>query len=339
MQARNTSVRLAVVVLVSAGLGLSAAACGKYSLGNLKANKAFKDANDAYKKGEYKEASDKYEEVLQDNPDPQDALTATYFFLGNSYDNLYKPTRKGEPANDAYLQKAVDYYKLATERGTDVARRKLAYEYLIAAYGPDKLNQFDMAEPLAKKLIEIEPDEPVNYQALGKLYEDAKRIPDAEAQYKKAIDVKPNDPNSYEMLAGFYMRQNQFEKTMDALNQRAKREPNNPEAFHMMATYYWDRSFYDARYRITQAQKREYIDKGLAAEDQALALNPDYLEALTYKNILLRMKANIEPDSTKQKALIKEADTLRERVLDLQKKQKDAAAAAAAAGDKGRGGK
>ena len=26
-----------------------------------------------------------------------------YFYLANSYDNLYRPARKGEPNNDAYL--------------------------------------------------------------------------------------------------------------------------------------------------------------------------------------------------------------------------------------------
>ena len=38
-----------------------------------------------------------------------------YFYLGNSYDNLYKPARKGEAANDANLQEAVNYYRKATE--------------------------------------------------------------------------------------------------------------------------------------------------------------------------------------------------------------------------------
>ena len=32
--------------------------------------------------------------------------------------------------------------------------------------------------------------------------------------------------------------------------------------------------------------------KGIAAEDKALALNAEYFEALTYKNILLRQQAN-----------------------------------------------
>ena len=39
-----------------------------------------------------------------------------YFYLGNSYDNLYKPSEKGKPENDAIMAKAVDNYALAVEK-------------------------------------------------------------------------------------------------------------------------------------------------------------------------------------------------------------------------------
>jgi tetratricopeptide (TPR) repeat protein len=323
---------VAVLVSLSAGLGLSAAACGKYSISNLKATKAWKEGNEAYGKADWKEAADKYEAALQDNPNPapDSNLNTTYFYLGNSYDQMYKPSRKGQPDNDAYLQKAVENYKLATEHEIDPARRKLAYEYLIATYGPDKLNDFDKAEPLAKKLIELEPNEPVNYTALGGLYEEVKRLPEAEAAFKMAVEVKPSDPAVYQYLAGYYNRHGQFEKTIEALEQRAEREPNNPEAFHMVATYYEDEAFKDVR--LDSAKKVEYIKKGLAADDRALAINPNYPEALIYKNILLRMEGNMEPNLTKRAELYKEADQVREKGMEMQKQQNAAAAA------RGRGG-
>ena len=55
---------------------------------------------------------------------------------------------------------------------------------------------------------------------------------------------------------------------------------------------------------------------GIEAEDKALALNPDYFEALTYKNILLRMQANLEKDPAKQKQLISEADDLQNKAME-----------------------
>jgi hypothetical protein len=61
--------------------------------------------------------------------------------------------------------------------------------------------------------------------------------------------------------------------------------------------------------------------KGLAMEDKALKLNPDYMEAMTYKNILLRMQANTEKDPQKQKDLLNEADKLRNKVIEAGKRK------------------
>ncbi len=306
---------------------MSFTGCGQYSISNIRALKAFKDANDLYKKNEFKAAVAGYEEALQRNPD---FFGITYFFIGNCYDNLYKPARSGEPENDAYLQKAVENYKLATEKIKDTDPqgpqiRKLAFEYLIATYN-DKLHDLAKAEPVAQQLIRMEPNDPSNYEALGKLYEDSGRYDEAEAQFLKAIEIKPNDPTAYQALAGYYNRQGQFEKTMDAWNKRAEHEPNNPEAWHTIATYYTDELMREKR--LTKDKQKEYVDKGVAADDKALALNAEYFEALSYKNILLRFQANIEKDPAKQKELLAEADELRNKAMEIQKKQNAAAGAA-----------
>jgi hypothetical protein len=82
-----------------------------------------------------------------------------------------------------------------------------------------------------------------------------------------------------------------------------------------------DGSEYRGDYRLSDAQKRDYIQKGLAMEDKALSLNPEYMEAMTYKNILLRLKANVTKDAAEQKRLIEEADKLRNKVIDAQKRK------------------
>jgi tetratricopeptide (TPR) repeat protein len=166
----------------------------------------------------------------------------------------------------------------------------------------------------------MEPGEPANYMALSKLYEDAGRFEDAEAQLQKAREAKPNEAGPYVALAAFYNKQGEFEKTIDALQKAADLNPTNPEGWHLIATYYWDKANKD--FRLTDAQKRDYILKGLSMEDKALQLNPNYMEAMTYKNILLRLQARVEKDPAKQKELINEADKLRNKVLEMQKTQK-----------------
>ena len=308
--------RAASVGTVALVCGLVATAgCGKYSYSNLRAIKAFKDGNGLYQQKDYKRAAERYEDAVAANPD----LGATYFFLANSYDEQYKPAKAGDAQNDAYIQKAIENYQKASQRDPNPKMKKLALEYLAAAYGSDKLNDPAKAEPVYQQIIQVEPGEPANYVPLSRLYEDAGRYDEAEAQLVKAKEQKPNDPAVYTNLASYYNRQGDFQKTIDSLQKAADLAPNNPEGFHLIGTYYWDKARKD--FRLSPAEQKDYILKGLAMEDKALSLNPEYMEAMTYKNILLRMEANTEKDRNKQQQLLDEADKLRNKAMEMQKKK------------------
>jgi tetratricopeptide (TPR) repeat protein len=312
MTTRFQQVAAATLVV---GVGVGAAGCGKYSLNSLRAQKAYKEANELYKGSDWKDAAAKYEYVLQQDP----SRTEVYFYLANSYDNAYRPSRAGEAEIDAMIQKAIENYRKAAEVDTNPEMKKLAMQYLVAAYGPDKLNDPAQAEPIVQKMIEIDPNEPGNYFALAKIYEDAGRYEEAEQALLRARDAKPDDVTVYTQMSGFYNRQGEFDKTMEALHKAADMRPNDPQGHQLVSVYYWEKAQKD--YKLNDKQKREYIMKGIEAADKALALNPDYIEALTYKNILLRMQGNLEPDLNKRKALYAEADELRNRAMDLGKKK------------------
>ena len=98
-------------------------ACGKYSYSALKAKKAFRDANTQYAAQNWQEAAVKYEEVLANDPE----FSSAHFYLANSYDNLYKPSRAGEAENDAYMQKAIEHYKKAAETDPTPATAKAGH--------------------------------------------------------------------------------------------------------------------------------------------------------------------------------------------------------------------
>ena len=76
-----------------------------------------------------------------------------------------------------------------------------------------------------------------------------------------------------------------------------------------MATFFQDKIAKD--FRLSKPQQRAYALRGIAAEDKAIALNPNYPEAMIYKNILLRQQANTEKDPAVQKQLINLADLYR----------------------------
>ena len=295
-------------------LGFMVVGCGQVA--NLRAKMAFREANNLYQAQDWVMAAEKYEEVAALNPTEPQMLT-TYFFLGNSYDNQYSPGRLNDPANDALLTMAIDNYKRAAEVLVDANPeiRTLSLQYLVAAYGPDKLNDPSLAEPLLQDMIQEDPDNPPTYFLLSRLYEDLGEYDSAEAALVAAREARPDDSSVYTTLAAYYDRQGDFDNLIQSLEARTAQEPNNPEAFYTIATYYFNKASRD--FSLSDAEKVTYADAGVVAVDKALALNGNYMEALVFKNLLLRQQANLEPSVARQNTLLAEADELRDRAEEL----------------------
>jgi tetratricopeptide (TPR) repeat protein len=308
----------AVLALVVA-LAVTVAGCTK--VGELQASRSAKAANTAYAAQDYPKAAALYEEAIHANPD----LGFAYFYLGNSLEQQWKPSRRGEADNDALLTRAVENYKIAAEKLQNAQTEQernlatLSMKYLVNAYGVDRMNDPAQQEPILISMIQRDPADTQGYFSLANVYEQAGEYDDAERLFLLARDVKPNDPEVYLQLAGYYNRQGQFDKTIESLERRAEREPNNPLAFQMIGGYFEEEVRSDTR--LTDAQKAEYIQKGLQAVDKALQLNKDYVDALVFRGLLLRHQARLEKDQAKVKDLLQEATELSDRANELRKKQ------------------
>ena len=71
------------------------------------------DAHTLYERGDYAGAAQLYEDVVAGDAE----LAVAYFYLGNSYDNLYQADLRGEPDNDRWLELAIDNYRNAVDQG------------------------------------------------------------------------------------------------------------------------------------------------------------------------------------------------------------------------------
>jgi tetratricopeptide (TPR) repeat protein len=298
---------------------IAVAATGCSQVRRFQAYMDLRDGYTAYGSQDYRGAVEKFESAVADRQraDADPRLTPAYFYLANSYDNMYRPTRAGEPANDELLTKAVEYYKHASEVETDPTIKRRALQYLYTAYGPEKLNDPAQSEPIVQQLIQMDPTDVANYSALARLYEDNGEYEQAEATLLKARDQAPNNPDVYTNLAAFYERQDNFDKLIEMLQTRAEKDPNNPEAYYTIAVNYWNKAYRD--FRLSDAQKMQYVQSGLQQVDKALSINPDYQDALTYKGLLLRVQANLSRNPAEQQRLLREADQLSARADDLRK--------------------
>ena len=318
--------------VIVAALSLSLVGCGQF--GKLKASKHFKDANALYAQQDYRGASQEYKSAIEADPN----LNEAYFFLANSYDNLYKPARKGNPLNDSYLQDALKNYKIASEKLVDEKPetkllRKRTLQFMAALYAKDKLNQPDEAEPVVKQLIAMEPTDTGSYFALVRIYEDAGKVDDAEEILKQAQAAAPDKADVWSQSAQFYNRKGEFDRAMDSFQRITQIDQKNPQNYYQMAVYYEEKVRKD--FTIKPAQAQDYLAKGVEAINKALELRPDYFEALTYKGLLLRQQARLEKSGPKQQDLIKQADELQKKALEVRNlQQKGAAAAPGAAAPK-----
>ena len=181
-----------------------------------------------------------------------------------------------------------------------------------------------VVEPAAReaelaKRIAASPNGVAAYIELSKLQEDRGAYPEAEATLLRGRQAMPKDKTLVMALSGFYNRQGEFDKTMEALEAAEQLDPTDHTSPQIVATYYWEKAYKD--HRLLPADQLRYVMSGIAATDRALALKPDYLDALTYKNLLLRLQANLETDPVQKQQLIAQADVLRNKAIALNKQR------------------
>jgi tetratricopeptide (TPR) repeat protein len=182
---------------------------------------------------------------------------------------------------------------------------------------PGQPSATQTAEAALRDRIAASPHDPQPRIELSALQEETGRIENAETTLLEALRAVGPSAVLMQALARLHNRQGDFEKTMHYLEEAAALEPGDPRPHHLIAAHYQEKATRD--YRLPPWQKRAYVEAGIAAEDRALFLDPDYVDALVYKNVLLRMLANLESDPGAQQRLITEANALRERALHLQK--------------------
>ena len=95
--------------------------------------------------------------------------------------------------------------------------------------------------------------------------------------------------------------------------------PADPQAKHVVGTYLWD--MVSRNKTLPREVSAKLLAEAVVALDGALKVKPDYMEALVYKSLVLRLQAErVEQDPARAKALIAEADRLAALAKKLQGK-------------------
>ncbi len=246
------------------------------------------------------------------------------YYTSQRYDDAIKEYRKIlEFAPDDYMANYL------------VAMSNLAMYHPGSSHPKDKMYSEESMKAF-EKLLTLTPPNQEYGDRVKKYYlsllsaaaREDKAVTFLEGELKK----DPNNPAVMGELAQYYAKTGNFQKTLETFEQAARLDPNNKTRWYTVGVVCWERS-YKGGLQVSDEERQKLIDEGQKALDKALAIDPDYFEALSYKNLLYREQAKVYANQQNLDAAaeeIKKADATLKRAMDARKKQQLAQRSASA---------
>jgi tetratricopeptide (TPR) repeat protein len=295
MSRQRTS--LALIGLLVLAVAFASVGCDKLNVKKLQANYYFNKANQLFRDAKFSKAIVEYENALSKNP----SLMEAYRFLGESYKSLYLPGKKSAD-NEEKAAKALEALKKAFEM--EPANKDIIYS-LGDMY--DKLRNFDEAEKMYLKIIDLEPGNMNNYYVIAEFYKryagDKKELKaKAEDMYLRRIETDPENVQGYAYMANYYDQlsvadnKGKFDQALTYHLMRKQIDPNSAEIYYTIGVNRFNKAFQLQNF-LSQAE-REAL--GAEAEQnllKAIELDKNLAESYAYMKILYtNVHAKIYPE-------------------------------------------
>jgi tetratricopeptide (TPR) repeat protein len=221
------------------------------------------------------------------------ALASTSCAKLQARDNLNKGVRA---FREAHYERAVDYFKQAVELDPELTTAEI---YLATAYAQQYVP--GSREEISKKNAEM-----------------------AIQTFENVMKRDPNNVNAVAGLASIYQNLGQedtsnLRKSRDYYLKYTQLEPQNPTPYYAIGSLNWLIVF-DKNNQDPKEAQLQTIDEGLSYLDKALAINPDYDDAMTYKNLLYRQKADRAENDEEKKKLTEMADEWFNKSIEARKR-------------------
>ena len=207
---------------------------------------------------------------------------------------------------------AVEHFKqaVALDPNYPIARSYLAasymYQYIPGAESEENLRMAKAADEEYRKVLEQDPKNGNAMLAIAQLNFHQKNLDDALVWYKKALAVNPNDKTAYYTI-GVIAWSKAYPARMTARAELGMR-PEDPGPLK------------DKKVREPLREKSmAIIDDGTQALEKALALDPEYDDAMAYMNLLYREKADLEDSAAAYKQDIETADKWIDKTVETKK--------------------
>jgi tetratricopeptide (TPR) repeat protein len=144
------------------------------------------------------------------------------------------------------------------------------------------------------------------------------------ATFQRVLERDPSNTSAIAGLASIYQNTNQLQKSREFHKRNAELNPTDPVPFYAIGSVNWimikDSASLPPEQQMPAQDQLNLVDEGLQNLDKALALNPDYEDAMAYKNLLYREKARLTENEEEKAKLISMADEWFTKALETRKR-------------------
>jgi tetratricopeptide (TPR) repeat protein len=159
-------------------------------------------------------------------------------------------------------------------------------------------------------------------------------------EFQKVLANDPKNLLATQSMASLFYNMNDHAKALEWNKKVIGLDPNNKEAYYTLGVLAWqeflppDRvarnnekmkpedpaPLKDPKERAELKEKYwQSLTDGIESEKKAIAIDPDYDQALSYMNLLVRYRADLEDSKDQAASDVKEADGWMEKALQAQK--------------------
>ena len=179
-------------------------------------------------------------------------------------------------------------------------------QYIPGADSPDNQQMAASAREQFAAVLDQEPENTLAMASLASLFFNMKRFDGAETWYKRLIAVDPRNKEAHYTL-GVIAWTRTFEQ-IQAARQASGMKPDDPGPIRSD----------DARDEL-RAKVLPALQNGLDDLNQALAIDPEYDDAMAYMCLLLRAKADLEESADDYKDDVAKADAWAQKAIETRK--------------------
>lgn len=233
--------------------------------------------------------------------------------------------------------KAIEWYRYATylNPDLDLAYYHSALSYL-ALYRPGSKHPKDVrysqqAISNLKRYLAVHPDSEEAKNYLLTVYLGAERFDEAGQFFEAELKARGGDPETasklMQIIGVIYTKKGDFDTALEWYKKRADLEKENPEILYTIGVLCWDK-VYKGGLTLDLERRNELIEMGLDYLNRAAALRQDYMEAVSYINLMYREKsksAAMVGDNESAAKWTAEADKHMRQALEMRKKAMAAA--------------